>query len=412
MSSAAAGPSTADATVVHGMLVLHARSGNLLFSRRISPAFGLTTCEQLARDEMRLGAMLFAIHLNADATCATKDGSGLSTYQLDNVAVQFCRSTVTDSLLVLMAPAALGASAGFLAAEMLRRFEICFEDSLRRPTQHGAFKRQAFAASFREAIVTFHGWCLERVLADVGCRVPLPPAPAAPSSLPSPSSLSMSPQLQLDAVASLHSAAICNALDLPAAKTAAADDEQSKPRKPSRVARTTPSSPPLPLLSILGMSDGAAVVSERRRRRFFCCGCLPAHAIIKPKLKAPPPLVLPLSFACDHTTPKVSKAAVTAGADLEVQHLVREVHAASQQRSLRAAAALYTAPTAEGSVVVLLRAPMVLRVRVTLAGAAAGGKLAPADEAWLASAVAALAAALQPWVAPLALSLAFLGSRG
>ena len=76
--------------------------------------------------------------------------------------------------------------------------------------------------------------------------------------------------------------------------------------------------------------------------------------------------------------------------------------------------ALHSALDAEASshvsfAVVLMRAPMVLCVRASVHMAAARELAASAHDAWMTSVVAALRAALEPWLAPLALTLAFLG---
>ena len=104
--SSGAGSST---PIFHGLFVLHAKSGALLFSQRFTPAYGLRSAEKLARDELRLSAMLFAIHINAAATSNEENAAGLTVYHIDGVALRFCESPANELLLVLFAPAALGA---------------------------------------------------------------------------------------------------------------------------------------------------------------------------------------------------------------------------------------------------------------------------------------------------------------
>ena len=111
--------------ILHGFFVLHAKSGSIIYSQRVASAFGLTSCGDLAKDELRLAAMLFALHLNAAAAANEGESSsaGLTAYNLDGVNVRFCEHTDSQLLLVLFAPASLGApAAGFLASELLQRF--------------------------------------------------------------------------------------------------------------------------------------------------------------------------------------------------------------------------------------------------------------------------------------------------
>ena len=139
-------------SLLHGLLVLNARSGNLVYSQRFSPAFGLSTFEQLG-DELRLGAMLFALHLNAAAAAEAGAGAGLTSYHLGGVAVRFCESATTELLLVLFVPVALGtAAAGFLASEVLRRFEACFAKPLASPPVRPLTRRTIPAAGVPSSI--------------------------------------------------------------------------------------------------------------------------------------------------------------------------------------------------------------------------------------------------------------------
>lgn len=145
--------------VVAGLLVMDSRAGTLIYSQRFSPAYGLTSCDQgaskslpvraahprlttppsalAARDEMRLSAMLFALHLNAAAIHSAAPASGpvgaapLSLWVLGDMQLHFCVHPARQLLLVLVTEATLGcASAEFLASELLRRFVACFEAPL------------------------------------------------------------------------------------------------------------------------------------------------------------------------------------------------------------------------------------------------------------------------------------------
>ena len=119
----ALGAADEGSSVMHGLLVLHSRSGTLMYSQRFSPNFGLNSCE-IARDELRLGAMLFALHLTAAAVSGAGEScaAGLVAYNLDGVALRFCESATSELLLILFAPVALGTlAADFLASAVLSR---------------------------------------------------------------------------------------------------------------------------------------------------------------------------------------------------------------------------------------------------------------------------------------------------
>ena len=164
---------------MHGFMVLHARAGSLLYSHRFSPHYGLDACEQLARDEMRLSAMIFALHLNAASTEATRSGSGaagLSAYRLGEVTLRFELLCSDQLVLVLFAHAAAGDdAAGFLAAEVARQFEACFGSQLADgATPRGALRRATFAPGLRAALEALPRWILQRMLA-----IELPPLASA-----------------------------------------------------------------------------------------------------------------------------------------------------------------------------------------------------------------------------------------
>ena len=86
-----------------------------------------------------------------------------------------------------------------------------------------------------------------------------------------------------------------------------------------------------------------------------------------------------------------------------------------RHRSLPSSGALYTTLATDAEtkapsfVLVLLRAPMVLHVRVSWRSGATLPREATVEAETLAAAVAALSATLQPWLGPLALSLRYLG---
>ena len=279
-------PSKPNDPVLHGVLVLHARSGAIVFSQRATPAFGLSSCETLARDELRFGAMLFALHLNAAAACASETAEGLTAYDLDGVSLRFCTSATSDLLLVLFAPAALGPqAAGFFAADLLRRFEeACIAAAGGQKlgaVRQGMLKRSAFAPILRDATGALHAWCLTQAL-EQASRLVLPS-----SSSPQPSASSKSgPRLDVRNVASLHSAGICDALsagpseDVSAASSTSTGDapdgaaarrtrDSKRPQQRASGARSLvapTASPPLPLLTMAGLPAPLNDDATARRR--------------------------------------------------------------------------------------------------------------------------------------------------
>lgn len=450
------------ASICHGFLVLHARSGTIVYSQRFSPAFGLTTCAGLASEELRLAAMLFALHLNAAACSASESTSGLTSYTLGSVTVQFRESTNHPLLFVLFAPAALGsAAAARLAGEVLQRFETCFASALQDPqTRQGTLKRATFASHLRDAIAALHEWCLGQAM-DEASRV----APPAASSAPSTSSSSA--RLEVCSLATLHSAVICDALEdsrpdqLDAASsaravtssrsdaplspgtdtttTSAGTGAKRTPRRSTSRQRAPPSPPPPPLHSLVGLPASLDAYSPRRRAGIgrLLCGCLPGHAMIIPRRPAPPPpMPLPL-LAWRDAAPRPASPSGAAGsvagaaawwraadaggaADAttrqRLQHLVRELVGAWRHRAVLSAGTLYTPPSAEaeddsraGLAVVLTCRPMVLRLRVVIHRGVLSA--AAAHDSWVAALVASLTAGMQPWLAPLALSLSALGKE-
>ena len=197
-----------------------------------------------ARDELRLGAMLFALHLNAGAAAhaATSSGAnGLACYQLGEVEVRFLESKVADVLLVLFVPVALGNAAGcFLAGKLLQSFELLIEKQQQQQQQHiiadgpaaatprggrATTRRSEFASHVQAAVAALAGWILDQLLEDMArLTVPAPangaPTRGGPAGSSSLAAVEASPTLSVavTGVAALHSAAICAAMQtLPAA---------------------------------------------------------------------------------------------------------------------------------------------------------------------------------------------------
>lgn len=419
--------------VMHGFFVLHAKSGSTLYSQRFTNAFGLTSCETLAKDELRLAAMLFALHLNA-AAAATNDADesskGLTAYHLGGVNVRFCQHPRTELLLVLFAPESLGSpAAGFLASELLQRFEACFAEALASDTRirQGALKRSAFAASLREAIAALHAWCLGRALDEARACIALPALPA--SLFVAAAQGSTSPRLEFGNLASMHSASMCESLatSAPIGRVEKEDPKKEDPksgqRKAKPVARVLVASATTasPLLSIVGLQpeDGSSALDARRPPRgllaSLCGAFLPGHALVKPKPPPPPlPPSPPLLFWCNGIDTPVAPPA-DAKAHVHLRQIVGDLHAAWRHAALPCMSAIHTGldTTTRGQAsfaVALLHSPMVLRVRGCVHTPAARELAAMGDDPWLAALVAAISSALERWVAPLTLTLSFLGA--
>ncbi|KOO26359.1 hypothetical protein Ctob_005777, partial [Chrysochromulina tobinii] len=160
----------------HGLIILHARTGQQIHCTRLSPAFGLTTCE-LARDDLRLGAMLYVLYLNGANVLAADFSSpaatGLRLYAIGDVLVHFCEDAARHALLIMFVDAAVGEAGGaFLTSTFLRHIDRAVatradaaaagvaETALRpqEPSAKGAFKRQAVAAALGAALGALSEW--------------------------------------------------------------------------------------------------------------------------------------------------------------------------------------------------------------------------------------------------------------
>ena len=294
-----------------------------------------------ARDELRLGAMLFALHLNAGAAAhaATPSGAtGLACYQLGEVEVRFLESKVADVLLVLFVPVALGNAAGcFLAGKLLQSFELLIEKQQQQQQQQhiiadgpaaatprggrATTRRSEFASHVQAAVAALAGWILDQLLEDMArLTVPAPangaPTRGGPAGASSLAAVETSPTLSVavTGVAALHSAAICAAMQtLPAAAASSrshgnlsagqgAATPHMKPKANARrrgQVRSAPDAPPL--LSLLEAQPAPSVEAGMRsgRRRgggggggggggvdVGCFGCLRSPRMLPPPLPA------------------------------------------------------------------------------------------------------------------------------
>ena len=131
---------------------------------------------------MRLSAMLFALYLNAavaDGSDADDDeeasdgstvrSSPLSWWRLGDAELHFCVQPARRLLLVIVTDAALGSAPGaFLAAELLRRFDDCFDAVLTAAgtpaaAPRSSLRRQSFAPSLLGALQALPPWMMERM---------------------------------------------------------------------------------------------------------------------------------------------------------------------------------------------------------------------------------------------------------
>eukprot|EP00966_Prymnesium_polylepis_P183557 4254049-Prymnesium_polylepis.1 len=188
--------------MLHGFLVVDSRSGVLIYSQRFSPAFGLTAFDQLgengrstkwrwcscsrdvlatcpsntlilrihlparcqtaAKDEIRLGAMLYALHLHA-ASVVDSEGGALTHFRVGDAALHFCCDAARQLLFILSSPAPAGEEApARLAAQLLERFAACHPGG--PVAMPRASLKQAFAPALREAVDALPGWLLQQLV--------------------------------------------------------------------------------------------------------------------------------------------------------------------------------------------------------------------------------------------------------
>ncbi|KAL1522149.1 hypothetical protein AB1Y20_021788 [Prymnesium parvum] len=171
--------------MLHGFLVVDSRSGVLLYAQRFSSAYGLASFGQLAHDEIRLSAMLFALHLHAAS--ASDDRGGLTSFRLPDATLTFAALAAPPLLLLLSShAAAAAAAAAHLAHQLLAAFAARHTPPLPR-----AALRHALAPSLHASLHALPSWALTHALTHAP---PLPPlrlrslavlhAPQLPASLP------------------------------------------------------------------------------------------------------------------------------------------------------------------------------------------------------------------------------------
>jgi hypothetical protein len=186
--------------VLHGYLVLDAHSGALLFSERFSTAFGLASCEQLGEprlphssqascicegiqlctppspvtghDDMRLGTMLFALHLNASSVHEHSGGLAAMKHCIGNVVLCYLRSQSRALLLVASVEAGLASEcADYLSAALLARFERRFSAQLDARSDAGGrctLRRRSFSSDLVHVVASLASWIVQRAEADYG----------------------------------------------------------------------------------------------------------------------------------------------------------------------------------------------------------------------------------------------------
>lgn len=109
---------------MNGVLCIHAHSGQVLFARAYEPNFGLPSdADGPPVDELQLGALLFAWHLNASevdgASSADTQEPALRAYKLGDVAVHYASAGLAPLLVVvIVAQAVSDAHAGAIARDI------------------------------------------------------------------------------------------------------------------------------------------------------------------------------------------------------------------------------------------------------------------------------------------------------
>jgi len=323
----------------HGLIILHARTGQQIHCTRLSPAFGLTTCELgacspsrppcrttsltcaclssrgiAARDDLRLGAMLYVLYLNGANVLAADFSSpaatGLRLYAIGDVLVHFCEDAARHALLIMFVDAAVGEAGGaFLTSTFLRHIDRAVatradaaaagvaETALRprEPSAKGAFKRQAVAAALGAALGALSEWSFTQMVGATTC-------------CPGSNRASMSGALQLVGLAALCSAAACDALAPWAAAVGGDCGTHADALTTAWDERTDALLARLLGVEPTGSCDASLSVSSpplerRHERRGSCVGCWRSRTTLKgtarrpaphprasPVLPAPPPL--------------------------------------------------------------------------------------------------------------------------
>lgn len=473
-------------TKLHGLIILHARTGQQIHCTRLSPAFGLTTCDLgacspsrspcrtnsltcaclsssgiAARDDLRLGAMLYVLYLNGANVLAADFSSpaatGLRLYVIGDVLVHFCEDAARHALLIMFVDAAVGEAGGaFLTSAFLRHIGRAVatradaaaagvaETALRsrEPSAKGAFKRQAVAAALGAALGALSEWSFTQMVESTTC-------------FPGSNLASMSGALQLVGLAALSSADACDALAPWASAVGGDCGTHANALTTAWDERTDALLARLLGVEPTGSCDASLSVSSpplehRHERRGSCVGCWRSRTTLKgtarrpaphprasPVLPAPPPLfwqevasstpgesdsdgtaVCSRSSSSSRSSGGHSSGEGRAGVCLngmssrQGRRLLDELQAALRHRSLSVAQAWWSAPEtapdvgsqASGAPHAATRRCVVVLVRPPL--------VLRARVVWHASevgefeaAVAALAWSLQPWLGPLALGL-------
>lgn len=121
---------------------------------------------------MRLGTMLFALHLNASNVHEDGEGTAALKHCIGNTVLCYLRSQSRGLLLVASVEAGLaGECADYLSATLLARFERRFGAQLDARAAAGrrcTLKRQAFAADLVHVIASLASWIVERAEGEHG----------------------------------------------------------------------------------------------------------------------------------------------------------------------------------------------------------------------------------------------------
>jgi len=152
--------------MLKGLLALDSRTGALLFSQRFVPAYGLSGCEQIGTDDIRLSAMLFALYLHSSNVVQSDGGQGLVQHTVGAATLRFCLNESLQLLLITSVDTALGAACvDVLSRALLAKFEACFATQLSDRLALGkrsALKKSEFAAQLLDALMELPSYILAR----------------------------------------------------------------------------------------------------------------------------------------------------------------------------------------------------------------------------------------------------------
>jgi hypothetical protein len=391
---------------IHGALVLNAKTGALLHSQKWSASYGMASCAKLASEDLRLSAMLFALHLNASHAVMERGPSNLSraaatqalhAYHMGDVCIRFAESNESGLLLLLFLHEVVDPAGEFLISQLLQHLDrdsvfgsLCEHREPAPPKPRSSVKRNSFSVALHATLEALPDWAFQQSMAALG---------------------TLDAEYSVVSFAALHSKSVCAALErrqssgdgglnthLDTKHRAASSNNQG----PASDARAQ-----MLLRGLLGMEDAEAVREPSPPRENGCCAPF--------RRKKPPVRARPTHVATSVPAPKLfwrdlssCSGADSAIAEKDDQHLhliMHDLHAACRHRAVRGAGVLHTLPARLGPpehgshelIIFLIRSPLLFRFHVTLH--------TEDVDALLFDTISSLAAAVLRWVSPLALAM-------